>query len=120
MLIAQTFSELYELSKQILDEKEVNKLMEAMIEMSNDEFILHEWQKDKMDALVKQNEMEGAKKDGIKIGIEQGLEQGLEQGSNSKAIEIAKNMFKENMDIQTISRLTNLTEEDIQKIKSTE
>ena len=116
MLIAQTFSELYELSKQILDKKEVNRLMEAMIKMNNDEFILHEWQKDKMDALVKQNEMEGAKKDGIKIGIEQGLE----QGSNSKAIEIAKNMFKENMDIKTISRLTNLTEEDIQKIKSTE
>ena len=116
MLIAQTFSELYELSRQILNEKEVNRLMEAMIKMNNDEFILHEWQKDKMDALVKQNEMEGAKKDGIKIGIEQGLE----QGSNSKAIEIAKNMFKENMDIKTISRLTNLTEEDIQKIKSTE
>ena len=116
MLIAQTFSELYELSRQILNEKEVNRLMEAMIKMNNDEFILHEWQKDKMDALVKQNEIEGAKKDGIKIGIEQGLE----QGSNSKAIEIAKNMFKENMDIKTISRLTNLTEEDIQKIKSTE
>ena len=107
MLLARTFSELYKLSKQILDEKEVNKLMEAMIEMSNDEFILHEWQKDKMDDLVKQNEMEGAKKEGI------------EQGSNSKAIEIAKNMLKENMDIQTISRLTNLTETDIQKLKNT-
>ena len=85
-------------------EKEVNKLMEAMIEMSNDEFILHEWQKDKMDDLVKQNEMEGAKKQGIM----------------ENKIEIAKNMLKENMDIQTISRLTNLTETDIQKIKSTE
>ena len=104
MLLARTFSELYKLSKQILDEKEVNKLMEAMIEMSNDEFILHEWQKDKMDALVKQNEMEGAKKQGIM----------------ENKIEIAKNMLKENMDIQTISRLTNLTETDIQKIKSTE
>ena len=107
MLLARTFSELYELSKQILDEKEVNKLMEAMIEMSNDEFILHEWQKDKMDALVKQNEMEGAKKEGI------------EQGIMENKIEIAKNMLKENMDIQTISRLTNLTEIDIQKLKNT-
>ena len=107
MLIARTFSELYELSKQILDEKEVNKLMEAMIEMSNDEFILHEWQKDKMDALVKQNEMEGAKQEGI------------EQGIMENKIEIAKNMLKENMDIQTISRLTTLTETDIQKLKNT-
>ena len=107
MLIARTFSELYELSKQILDEKEVNRLMEAMIEMSNDGFILHEWQKDKMDALVKQNEMEGAKQEGI------------EQGIMENKIEIAKNMLKENMDIQTISRLTNLTETDIQKLKNT-
>ncbi len=106
MLIARTFSELYELSKQILDEKEVNRLMEAMIEMSNDGFILHEWQKDKMDALVKQNEMEGAKQEGI------------EQGIMENKIEIAKNMLKENMDIQTISRLTNLTETDIQKLKN--
>ena len=106
MLLARTFSELYELSKQILDEKEVNRLMEAMIEMSNDGFILHEWQKDKMDALVKQNEMEGAKQEGI------------EQGIMENKIEIAKNMLKENMDIQTISRLTNLTETDIQKLKN--
>ena len=108
MLLARTFSELYELSKQILDEKEVNRLMEAMIEMSNDEFILHEWQKDKMDDLVKQNEMEGAKKEGI------------EQGINEKAREIAKNLLNMNMSIEDISKATGLTETDIQKIRSTE
>ena len=104
MLLARTFSELYELSKQILDEKEVNKLMEAMIEMSNDEFILHEWQKDKMDALVKQNEMEGAKKQGIM----------------ENKIEIAKNLLNMNMSIEDISKATGLTETDIQKLKTTE
>ena len=76
--------------------------------MSNDGFILHNWQKDKMDALVKQNEMEGAKKEGIEQGIEQGI------------LQIAKKMLKENIDVQTISRLTDLTVEDILKLKSTE
>ena len=99
---------LQELSKQILDEQEVNRLMEAMIEMSNDEFILHEWQKDKMDDLVKQNEMEGAKKEGI------------EQGINEKAREIAKNLLNMNMSIEDISKATGLTETDIQKLKTTE
>lgn len=108
MLVARTFSELYELARQILDEKQVSKLMEAMIDMSNDGFILHNWQKDKMDALVKQNEMEGAKKEGIEQGIEQGI------------LQIAKKMLKENIDVQTISRLTDLTVEDILKLKSTE
>ena len=65
MLTARTFSELYELARQVLDEDKVQKLMEAVINMSKDEFIIHEWQKEKMDALVKHNELEGAKKDGI-------------------------------------------------------
>lgn len=112
MLVARTFSELYELARQILDEKQVSKLMEAMIDMSNDGFILHNWQKDKMDALVKQNEMEGFKKEGIEQGIEQGIKQGV--------LQIAKKMLKENIDVQTISRLTDLTVEDILKLKSTE
>ena len=104
MLIARTFSELYELSRQILDEKEVNKLMEAMIEMSNDEFILHEWQKDKTDALVKQNEIDGAKKDGIE----------------QRNIQIAKKCLAKNMSLEDISEITGLTEEDIQKLQETE
>ena len=40
--------------------------------MSKDEFIIHEWQKDKMDALVKHNELEGAKKTGRDEGFEEG------------------------------------------------
>ena len=61
--------------------------MEAVINMSKDEFIIHEWQKDKMDALVKHNELEGAKKAGI--------EEGKNVGIKETKLEIAKNMLKE-------------------------
>ncbi len=108
LLIAETFSELYKLAKKVLDEKKVQKLMEAVINMSKDEFIIHEWQKDKMDALVKHNELEGAKKAGRLEGIKE------------KELEIAKNMLIEKIDEKVISRVTGLTEEDIQKLKSTE
>ena len=80
--------------------------------MSKDEFIIHEWQKEKMDALVKHNEMEGAKKEGKNIGFE--------EGSNNKAKEIAKNLLKENIDIQIISKTTGLAKEDIQALENTE
>ena len=70
VLTARTFSELYELALKVLEEDKVQRLMEAVINMSNDDFILHEWQKDKMDALVKYNEIEAAKEEGKSLGIE--------------------------------------------------
>ena len=47
-------------------------------------------------------------------------EEGKVIGTKEANIQIAKNMLKESMDIQTISRLTDLTVTDIQKLKTTE
>ena len=52
-------------------------------------------------------------KEGFDIGLQQGLEQGLEQGKN----EIAKNMLKDNIDIEKISKYTDLSIEQINVIK---
>ena len=96
--------------------------------MSKDGFILHEWQKDKFDALVKYNEIEDAKKEGKSLGIEEGKSLGIEEGralgkaegkaegTKEKAIEIAKNLIKENVDINIIVKSTGLTKKDIQKL----
>ena len=110
MLTARTFSELYELASKVLDEEKVQRLMGGVIRMSQDEFIIHEWQKEKMDALVKLNEMEGAKEEGKNIGIE--------EGSNNKAKEIAKNLLNMKMSIEDISKATGLTVKEIEKIRS--
>ena len=56
---------------------------------------------------------------GIKEGKTIGIAEGKTIGTKEANIQIAKKMLKENMDIQTISRLTNLTEIDIQKLKTT-
>ena len=73
--------------------------------MSKDGFVIHAWQKEKMDALVKYNEIENAKKEGIAEGIKE------------QTIEIAKNLLKENIDVETISKATGLTEEELKNIK---
>ena len=44
-------------------------------------------------------------------------EEGIEIGKKENKIEIAKNMLEEGMDIKTISRLTKLAIEEIEKIK---
>ena len=125
ILTSRTFTELYELSRHILSKEKVKKLMEAAISMSKDGFILHEWQKDKFDALVKYNEIEDAKKEGKSLGIEEGKSLGIEEGralgkaegTKEKAIEIAKNLIKENVDINIIVKSTGLTKKDINLLK---
>ena len=73
--------------------------------MSMDGFTLHSWQKEKMDALVKYNELEEA------------TEKEKAEGIKENQIQIAKNMLKENIDIQTISKVTSLTEEKIKLLQ---
>ena len=47
---------------------------------------------------------------------EDGMEQGISQGSQQKAIETAKNMLKDNLDIQTILKYTGLSIEEIKSL----
>ena len=54
---------------------------------------------------------------GISQGIAQGLQQGISQGAQQKAIETAKNMLKEGLSVEQISRCTSLTMEIIDKLK---
>ena len=105
---ARSFSELYELAKKVLDKNKVQRLMEAVINMSKDEMILHAWEKDKWDEYIKNNELEDAKQEGKNIGIKE------------KEIEIAKNLLGMKMSIEDISKATGLTLKDIQKLQSTE
>lgn len=55
--------------------------------------------------------------EGLAEGLEKGLEQGLEQGANKKTIEIAKKMLQETTDLAFISRITELSLEEIKKIQ---
>ena len=56
-------------------------------------------------------------KDGVEEGIEKGIEQGIEQGSKEKASENAKNAIGLGLDNETISKITGLSVEEIEKIR---
>ena len=49
-------------------------------------------------------------------GIEKGISQGIQQGAQQKAIETAKNMLNDNLDIQTIIKYTGLSMEEIKSL----
>ena len=57
------------------------------------------------------------KEEGISQGISQGLSQGISQGIILRNSEIAKNMLEENVDINLISKVTNLSVNEINQLK---
>ena len=48
---------------------------------------------------------------------DEGKREGIELGEKNKTKEIAKNMLKDNVDINTIKKYTNLTEEELTALK---
>ena len=105
MLTSETFEELYELTGYIMNDKMRDKYIRKVINMSKDSFILHEWEKEKLDELVEYEKRKNA--------LEEGLEQGIEQNK----LEVVINMLNKKFDINLISEITGLNEEEIIKIK---
>ena len=56
-------------------------------------------------------------KEGIKEGIKEGMKQGVKDGKKIRNIEIAKEMLKENLDLALISKITDLSIDEIKKLK---
>ena len=54
---------------------------------------------------------------GKKEGIEEGLKEGLKEGEKKGKIEMARNMLKDNVDINIISKYSGLNVEEINKLK---
>ena len=53
---------------------------------------------------------------GMEKGREEGMAEGVEKGEHNKSIQIAKNMKDKGFDIATISELTKLSFEEIEKL----
>ena len=101
-------------------DKVLEKLESEVVRMNEDdqirENLLAIENAKRVHATLMQNAEEKGLKKGLKKGIKQGLEQGLEQGSKHKEIEIARNMLKDNMSIDTIIKYTGLTKKEIETL----
>ena len=67
------------------------------------------------------NSIDTAKQEGLAEGMEKGMELGMEKGMkkgmNQKALDIARNMLADGVDINLIMKYSGLTQEQIEKIK---
>ena len=96
-------------------EKEIKEAIETLEDISSDEAkerIAELRQKYIMDT---KSQLRTAEEKGLKKGLEEGLKKGVEEGSKNEKKEIAKKMLQENIAIETIKRITGLTEKEIVK-----
>ena len=64
------------------------------------------------------NQLEYAKKKGREEGLQTGIEKGREEGIEKRSREIAVNLLRINLPIQTICEATGLSAEEITKLQS--
>ena len=78
------------------------------------------YDKELHEELLRNTELYNAEQKGIKQGkkdgIKEGKEKGIKEGIKQKAIETAKNMLKENISTDIISRVTGLDIKEIEKL----
>ena len=60
------------------------------------------------------------RKEGIKEGIREGIEKSIKEGKEKGRKEIALRMLQQNMELQLISQVTDLSIEQVQKLKNKE
>ena len=98
------------------ESKEIEKARRVLEEMSqdkNERYLAELRQKYIMD----QKAIEDAGYDkGYDSGHNTGHDSGTLEGRKERSIEIAKKMKEENMDISTITKITGLTKEEIEKL----
>ena len=110
-----------ELEKLSKNYKEVNEYMEKLNELNHSpEFIKYmtyeEDQRKIFNTKMREAEETGLA-NGIEKGIEEGIEKGIEKGISQEKIKIAKEMLKEKLPIEQISKITKLSIKEIEKLK---
>ena len=77
--------------------------------------------KEEQEAFIRDQIKAYAMKDGYNEGMEKGMEkghaEGLEEGALNKQKEIVINMLNKKMDIKTISDITGLSTDEIERLK---
>ncbi len=101
LFASKTYKELYQIAGELFNEKIRNKFVRKVIDMVKDGHVFASWELDKLNELVQHTKQERIMRESREEGLEESI----------------KNMLKENLDIELISRITNKTEEEIMKIK---
>ena len=91
--------------------------MDELKRLAKEEDFLPEYDFEREMRRVTNTEKEISKQEGIAEGLAEGRAEGLTEGKESAAREIASNLLKNNVDIETISKSTGLSIEELNNLK---
>ena len=115
-MIDMTYEELLK----VKGDKLMERLKDEAIKLNDDDDFVKLMSDEDEERLLKNSYIQDGYEKGIKQGIEQGREQGIkqgiEQGIKQNTISLIKNMAKENIDIEQISKITGLSIEKIKEL----
>ena len=92
----------------IMREESKEKLIENVERYSSDEDVFTLYTELPKSELEKNTMIAEANDEGFKNGVLVGEKRGEKRGAENEKINVAKSMYDENIDINTISRVTNL------------
>ena len=98
-------------------EEDLKMMVRKIEELSEDPEILGLYDKEKVDKLVFNINMEQCRRESTAQGLAEGKAKGLSEGLAQGKIETAKNMLKKEMNINLISEITGLSKEEIETLK---
>lgn len=110
MLVSIDVKYTEELAGDYEDLKEVAKIMK---EYSEDTSNLIYYNKKAMEESMRKTDLKFAKEE----GISEGYNEGINQGEIKKSLEIAKKLLEKDMSIEDISKITELSKEEILKLQ---
>jgi hypothetical protein len=104
----------YEKMKEVESlDKELKIIVDELERLNNEKYFGALYDREEEQIIINATE----KEEGRREGLQQGMQQGLQQGMQNERTKIALNLLKENIDINVISKVTNLTIEEINKLK---
>ena len=116
-MIDMTYEELLK----VKGDKLMERLKDEAIKLNDDDDFVKLMSDEDEERLLKNSYIQDGYEKGIKQGIEQGREQGIkqgiEQGIKQNTISLIKNMSKENIDIEQISKITGLSIDKIKELQ---
>lgn len=113
LMITEEKSVLRKISK---DDEEMNYMVDKLEEMALNDGIVGLYDKEKAIERVNAiNKME-AINEGFAEGLEKGIEKGKKEGFDEAKNKMAKKMLEEGMDIEVISKIIELSKDEIEKL----
>ena len=91
------------------ENEDINEALEQLRRLSSN--------KQLREIIEREERIERDRRAELQFAIEEGLEQGITRGEKKKQLEIARKMLEKGKDIEEIIEITELTKEEIEKIK---